>query len=47
MIVDTNLIKKFNIYYQYITSLKIKTIYKRIADIERSKNEVEKPINKL
>lgn len=45
MFIDTNLLKKFNIYFQYFYSYNF--LYMLEIRAERSKNELEEKINKL
>ena len=45
MNIDLDLLKKFNIYHQYLQTLKNQIVYHKMK--KGAKNELEKPINKL
>ena len=47
MKIDGDILKTFNVYYQYLCSQKMLKILDKLSKIERSKNEMEKQINKL
>ena len=47
MNIDCEIFKKFNIYFQYLLYKDKLDIFKKILKIERSRDELEKSINKL
>jgi len=47
MKINGGILKTFNLYYQYLQAQKMLKILGALSKIERSKNEMEKQVNKL
>ena len=47
MNIELKFLRKINIYFQYLCSVNNIKIFDEISKIERSKNELEKSIDKL